>query len=77
MPALVQVERAATSDVIEHLVEIDRRQLFLEQACSSLYTFCMERLGYSEDAALRRTRVTRLAERVPQALESSAAARFT
>jgi hypothetical protein len=69
MPALVQVERCATADVIEHLVEIDRRQLFLEQACSSLYAFCMERLGYSEDAALRRTRVTRLAERVPQALE--------
>jgi hypothetical protein len=37
MPVLRAHERAAVADVIEHLVEIDRRRLFLGQACSSLY----------------------------------------
>ena len=69
LPVLVRAERAATAAVVEHLIEIDRRRLFLEQACSSLYAYCIERLGYSEDAAMRRTRVARLAERVPQVLE--------
>ena len=45
--------------MIEFLVEIERRDLFLEQACASLYSFCMGRLGYSEDEAIKRVRVTR------------------
>src|SRR5688572_15142686 len=69
LPVLVSRERAAIADVIEHLIEIQRRQLFLEQACSSLYTFCIERLGYSEDEALKRTRVARLAERLPRVVD--------
>ena len=43
VPVLIQRERAASVDVIEHPVEIDRRRLYLEQACSSLYSFCIER----------------------------------
>ncbi len=69
MPDLVRGEREATAGVILHLMEIDRRRLYLDQACSSLYSYCLERLGYSEDAALKRVRVARLAERVPRALE--------
>ena len=49
MPGLVLAERAAVAEVIEHLMEIDRRRLYLDQACSSLQRYCMERLGYSED----------------------------
>ena len=69
MPVLVLAERAASADVVEHLMEIDRRQLFLDQACSSLYAYCIERLGYSENGAIKRARVARLAERIPQVLE--------
>ena len=69
MPVLVLAERKASADVVEHLIEIDRRRLFLDQACSSLSAYCMERLGYSEDEAKKRMRVARLARRVPQALE--------
>ena len=53
MPALVLAERGATADVLEHLVEIDRRRLYLEQACGSLQAYCIERLGFSEDAAFK------------------------
>jgi hypothetical protein len=69
IPAIVQAERIASADVIEHLMEVQRRRLYLEQACSSLYTYCCERLGYSEDAALKRARVARLALRFPRVLD--------
>src|SRR2546428_2948023 len=69
MPSLVLAERARIADVIEHLVEIDRRRLYLDQACSSLSSYCSERLGYSEDEASKRVRVARLAGRLPQVLD--------
>jgi len=69
LPAMLTRERAASADVIEFLIEIERRDLFLEQACSSLYSFYMERLGYSEDEAIKRVRVTRLARRIPGVLD--------
>jgi hypothetical protein len=67
--ASVETERAASADVVKHLMEVERRRLYLDQACSSLYTYCRERLGYSEDAALRRARVARLALRLPRVLD--------
>src|SRR5262245_4806002 len=69
LPSLVQAERGATLEVIEHLVEMERRRLYLAQATSSLYRYCIDRLGYAEDAALKRHRVARLALRLPEALE--------
>jgi hypothetical protein len=65
----VRNERAASADVIAWLAELDRRKLYLEAACSSLYSFCMERLGYSEDGALKRVRVARLAQQLSQVLD--------
>jgi len=69
MPALVREERTASAEVIAHLMEIDRRRLYLTEACSSLLAYCQERLGYSEDEALRRVRVARLARKVPAVLD--------
>ena len=69
MPGLVCAERTATAEVIEHLMEIDRRRLYLDQACSSLSRYCIERLDYSEDEAFKRMRVARLAAKLPRVLE--------
>ncbi|MGC4094549.1 MAG: hypothetical protein QM756_42865 [Polyangiaceae bacterium] len=66
--ALVGRERATTVEVIEHLVEIQRRKLYLTQACSSLFRYCRERLGFSEDEAFKRARVAQLAVRRPEVL---------
>ena len=77
MPALVRRERTAAAMVIAHLVELDRRKLYLDEACSSLYRYCMERLGYSEDEALRRVRVARLAGQFRRCWTSSGQGRFT
>src|SRR6187455_1406990 len=69
MPTLVRAERAASAEVVAHLMEIERRRLYLGEACSSLLAYCRERLGYSEDGALKRMRVARLALVVPAALD--------
>jgi len=36
LSAAVSTERAASADVIFHLAELDRRRLYLEDACSLL-----------------------------------------
>lgn len=41
-------------------------------ACSSLFAYCVERLGYSEDGATKRVRVARLVQRFPQVLDELA-----
>ena len=69
MPELVRAERSCAADVIEHLVVVETRGLHLEQACQSLTSFCIERLGYSEDEASKRARVARLVRRSPRALD--------
>jgi HNH endonuclease len=69
MPSLVHKERGAIAEVLEHLIEIDRRRLYLDEACTSLTSYCIERLGYSEDEASKRVRVARLAGRFPELLE--------
>jgi 5-methylcytosine-specific restriction endonuclease McrA len=69
LAAAVGAERLASADVIRHLAELDRRRLYLDDACSSLFAYCVERLGYSDDCALKRVRVVRLVERFPQVLD--------
>ena len=79
LPLLVRAEQEATADVIEHLLEVERRRLYLEQACSSLNKYCEERLGYAEDAASKRARVAKLAlvfSRTLEELRSGAIHRF-
>jgi hypothetical protein len=55
--------------VIEHLVEVERRRLYLEQACANLVAYCRDRLGYPDDAAYKRARVAEVALRFPRALD--------
>jgi hypothetical protein len=69
LPVLVRAEGVATADVVEHLVEVERRRLYLEQACSSLFTYRRDRLEYAPDSALKRARAAKLALRFPRALE--------
>jgi hypothetical protein len=76
MAVLVMHERAGTADVIEHLVEVDRRDLYLAQACSSLTAYCRERLGYSEDEASKRVRVARAVRAIPEMLDELRAGRI-
>jgi 5-methylcytosine-specific restriction endonuclease McrA len=69
LTGLVRAERQSTADVIEHLVEVERRRLYLSHQAGSLYGYCIKQLGYDEDAALKRNRVAKLAVRLPQVLD--------
>jgi hypothetical protein len=54
--------------LLAHLVEVEERRLHLEAACPSMFQFCVQRLGMSEDEACRRIHAARLAHRFPDLL---------
>jgi 5-methylcytosine-specific restriction endonuclease McrA len=60
--------RVVLARLLAHLVEVEKRRLHLEAACPSMFQFCMQRLGMSEDEACRRIHAARLARRFPDLL---------
>ena len=55
--------------LLVHLIEVEARRLDLRSACSSLFDFCVRRLGMSESEAFRRIDAARLVKRFPCLLE--------
>lgn len=51
---LAEREREATATLIAHLTELDERRLYLDEGCSSLFTYCTQILHLSEHAAYGR-----------------------
>lgn len=62
-------ERLATAHLIESLMELDARRLYLGEGCSSLFTYCTQILYLSEHAAYGRIEAARAARRFPMILE--------
>jgi hypothetical protein len=62
---LAQGEREATVALIVHLGEFDNRRLGQGAGFSSTFGYCMKVLRLSEDAAINRIRVARMARRYP------------
>jgi hypothetical protein len=66
-----QVERlnhrrqALDAELLLHLSEFDHRGLYRGLACSSLFAYCTERLGFSEDAAYKRVGAARILRQFP------------
>src|SRR3990172_9207327 len=54
-----------TADLVAHLAEVDARRLYLDEACSSMFTYCVERLHMSEPTAYKRIEAARAARRFP------------
>jgi len=48
------------------LAEVQRRRLFSDHQCSSLFDYCVNHLGYSEGPAYRRIIAMRLVEEIPE-----------
>lgn len=63
---LVASERNATSMLLHHLKEIDRRKLFSDLKYSSLFDYCVKELGYSEGSAQRRIVAARMLAEIPE-----------
>jgi len=57
-------EKSATAKVLEYLIEIDNRKLWIKEGYASMYDFCIRYLGYSEGEANRRIQAARLSQRV-------------
>lgn len=68
LQALVTQERIAVADIIEHLIEVDRREIVVDAGYSTLFDYCVKALGYSEAAAFLRIRATRAAAAYPRVL---------
>ena len=58
--------------LLAHLVEVEARGIHRSRACSSLYTYCIYELRWSEDEAYRRVAASRLVRRFPALLDAVA-----
>ncbi len=67
---LVANERAATAALLQSLMEIDARRLYLREGCSSLFTYCTQVLHLAGGAAYYRIEAARVARRFPLVLEA-------
>lgn len=66
---LVGKERHAEADLLIHLAEVQARELYLEEGCSSMYRYCIDVLRFSEAVAAQRIRSSRVARAFPILLE--------
>jgi hypothetical protein len=57
-----------TARLLVHLVEVEERRLHLRAACSSMFDFCVRKLGMSEGAAFRRINGARMVRAFPSLL---------
>ena len=63
---LAKHEREISTKLLHHLKEIDRRKLFSDLRCSSLYDYCTRILGFSNGSAYRRIQAARLLAELPE-----------
>jgi hypothetical protein len=66
---LVRRDRRNQALLVAHLVEVDRRGLYLDRGFQSLYEYVSGGLGFSDSAAFRRIAAARLVGRFPILLE--------
>jgi len=69
LESLVSQERGCAADIVEHLVEVDRREIVIDRGYASLFDYCVKTLRYSEAAAFLRIRAARAAEKFPRVLD--------
>lgn len=56
----VTFERRSSVEILYHIQENDRRKLYSDYKCTSLFDYCVRILGYSEASAQRRIVATRM-----------------
>jgi hypothetical protein len=71
-------ERQASADLVAHLAVLhDRPSVYAAQGYGSLFAYCTEALGLSEDAACNRIDVAKICARFPAVLELLASGAIT
>ena len=67
--SLVRVQNQLLAEVLPLAGEVEHRRLYLNAACSSMFGYCTQRLGMSEQAAYQQTQSARAARQFPMILE--------
>ena len=70
LKALVVVEEKASHDILLHLAEIERRQLFLPLGYTSFFDYAVRGLGFSDSSACRRIKAARTITQHPEVKRS-------
>ena len=65
---LVRRDHSFEAELIAHLGEVEARRLYLEQACPSMFDYCVRVLRFAEGVAYKRIAVARAARRFPVVL---------
>jgi hypothetical protein len=66
---LIARDRFVEADLLAHLGEVDSRELYLEEGCSSMFVYCVEVLHFSESEAYHRIHAARAVRRYPLVLD--------
>jgi 5-methylcytosine-specific restriction endonuclease McrA len=74
--SLVARERVTTAELLAHLAEVDARRLYLPAGYTSMYSYCVGELKFSEDAAAKRIRALRVVHQHPAICEHIADGRL-
>src|SRR3989338_1959164 len=67
--SVVQKERTALVDVVAHLTEMRRRELYVKEGYSSLFSYMTEKYHYSESSAYRRIQAAKSILLFPEILD--------
>lgn len=70
LKSLIARDREATATLLAHIAEVDARRLYAPAGYSSMFTYCVQELHFSEDAAYKRIQVARAGRRFPQLLDA-------
>jgi hypothetical protein len=73
---LAKHDRAITAELIAHLAELDRRRVLVAEA-HTMFSFCHEVLGFSEDATYNRIEVAKAVRKFPVLLDRLAEGSLT
>jgi 5-methylcytosine-specific restriction endonuclease McrA len=69
---LVGASNQLFADLLAHLAEVETRGIHRTKACTSLYTYCIYELQFSEDAAFRRVSAARFVKAFPALFDAVA-----
>ena len=56
LASLVARDRTTTAEILAHIAEVDARKLYLEEGCSSMFTYCQHILHFAEGVAYNGSR---------------------
>lgn len=63
---LADTYRRVTAELLHHIREIEKRKLFSELGYSSLFSYVVQELGFSDSSAIRRIKAARMLEEIPE-----------